>query len=152
MTLVGKSSDSGEALCATIFGGFILVVLCFDIFQSAWEKRVKAKIIDLAEIRKQEIEEQQRFYNSPEWKDLRRHVLRERPHVCELCGRRIYRENDVTVDHIKPRSKFPELDLDKSNLQVLCRRCNSSKGATYDESSMKLEATPEIPTGSSERA
>ena len=31
------------------------------------------------------------------------------------------------VDHVKPRSKFPELALDLSNLQVLCNLCNVAK-------------------------
>jgi len=59
--------------------------------------------------------------------------------MCQECGRRIRNDYDLTVDHIKPRSKFPEFSLDNSNLQVLCRRCNSAKAATYDESSMTPE-------------
>jgi 5-methylcytosine-specific restriction endonuclease McrA len=31
------------------------------------------------------------------------------------------------VDHILPRSKFPELELDIDNLQVLCEECNLAK-------------------------
>jgi 5-methylcytosine-specific restriction endonuclease McrA len=36
----------------------------------------------------------------------------------------------LTVDHIKPRSKYPALALVLSNLRVLCRRCNSSREPT----------------------
>jgi len=33
----------------------------------------------------------------------------------------------IHVDHIKPRSKFPELELVFDNLQVLCDDCNIGK-------------------------
>jgi len=33
------------------------------------------------------------------------------------------------VDHIKPKSKYPDLAYDKTNLQVLCEECNIGKGA-----------------------
>ena len=48
--------------------------------------------------------------------------------VCSECGLHIKNFLDVTVDHIQPRSKYPELALDIENLCVLCRRCNSQKG------------------------
>jgi 5-methylcytosine-specific restriction endonuclease McrA len=32
------------------------------------------------------------------------------------------------VDHIKPRSRFPHLELSLDNLQVLCAACNVGKG------------------------
>jgi 5-methylcytosine-specific restriction endonuclease McrA len=47
---------------------------------------------------------------------------------CRRCKLQIQDPNELTVDHIKPRSKYPGLALVLSNLQVLCRRCNSSKG------------------------
>jgi len=34
------------------------------------------------------------------------------------------------VDHIKPRSKYPLLELDISNMQVLCEQCNCSLKGT----------------------
>ncbi|MCA1806848.1 MAG: HNH endonuclease [Actinobacteria bacterium] len=33
----------------------------------------------------------------------------------------------LEVDHIRPRSHFPWLELELSNLQILCKPCNSSK-------------------------
>ena len=89
-------------------------------------------MIELAEKRKIELEEQARFYNSAEWRNLRQQVIKEQPSICAVCGEKITKKSDLTVDHIKPRSKFPELSLEKSNLQVLCRSCNSAKGADYD--------------------
>jgi 5-methylcytosine-specific restriction endonuclease McrA len=33
----------------------------------------------------------------------------------------------IHIDHIKPRSKYPELELEFDNLQVLCATCNVKK-------------------------
>ncbi len=40
------------------------------------------------------------------------------------------------VDHIKPRSKYPDLALDINNLQILCESCNLGKGA-WDETDFR---------------
>lgn len=64
------------------------------------------------------------FYNSTDWKNIRNEVLRTNINRCVICEK----TKDLTVDHIKPRSKFPELAIDISNTQILCRSCNSSKG------------------------
>ncbi len=90
---------------------------------------VQALTVELAKQRKEQIEETERFYGSPEWNALRQLVVDEQGRTCNYCGRIIKRKANVTVDHILPRSKHPELALTRSNLQVLCRRCNSRKGA-----------------------
>lgn len=66
------------------------------------------------------------FYRTPEWRSLRYQVLRKYGRRCMCCGST---EGQMQVDHIKPRSKFPHLQLNLSNLQVLCRPCNMGKGA-----------------------
>lgn len=69
------------------------------------------------------------FFNSNTWQRLRFEVLAEADGCCTLCGRS-YREHGIAleVDHIKPRSRFPNLALDKDNLQVMCFDCNRGKG------------------------
>jgi 5-methylcytosine-specific restriction endonuclease McrA len=89
---------------------------------------VQAHLEELARARQQEIEATRTFYASPEWRILREQVITEQGRRCRQCKRLITDDFELTVDHIKPRSKFPELALDKSNLRVLCRQCNSSKG------------------------
>jgi hypothetical protein len=69
------------------------------------------------------------FYESREWQRLRYDILRRSRGCCELCGVRSGPHVILQVDHIKPRSKHPELALEPSNLQVLCRTCNMGKGA-----------------------
>lgn len=68
------------------------------------------------------------FFDSGTWQRLRFEVLAESNGCCDLCGQS-YREHGISleVDHIKPRSRFPKLALDKDNLQVLCKACNRGK-------------------------
>ncbi len=68
------------------------------------------------------------FYTTPEWRRLRYSVLRASDGRCECCGARPSPSKPLHVDHIKPRSRFPELALVRSNLQVLCEDCNLGKG------------------------
>lgn len=64
------------------------------------------------------------FYQTREWMELRYTTLRRYGARCMCCN--------VTgvvmhVDHIRPRSRFPELELDPENTQVLCAACNIGK-------------------------
>ncbi len=76
------------------------------------------------------------FYLTKAWRDLRYEVLKEcaakyqdRKPRCEMCGQKAG-ERPLEVDHKKPRSMFPHLELVKENLQVLCHPCNQGKGAS----------------------
>jgi 5-methylcytosine-specific restriction endonuclease McrA len=64
------------------------------------------------------------FYLSKRWRSVRARILKLFGNKCMKCGS----ENHISVDHILPRSKYPHLELDVTNLQVLCRSCNSQKG------------------------
>lgn len=67
------------------------------------------------------------FYDTPEWQRLRYKTLVKFDGTCCACNCRLIRGR-MHVDHIKPRSKYPELELDPNNLQVLCEDCNYGKG------------------------
>ena len=71
------------------------------------------------------------FYMTDVWRKLRYRVIRKYKGICMACGSS-YKEHGVRihVDHIKPRSRYPELALDFNNLQVLCENCNLGKGVT----------------------
>lgn len=73
------------------------------------------------------------FYDTDEWRAVRFEALRLSDGRCCLCGRS-KRDHGVVlhVDHIKPRSKFPELALTLANLQVLCEDCNLGKSNRDD--------------------
>lgn len=92
-------------------------------------EQVRSKVLALAEERQRQIEDRRMFYASPEWKLLRDQIIREQGRVCSHCGMQIKKDEDITIDHKHPRSKHPELALRPDNLRVLCRRCNSQKGA-----------------------
>jgi hypothetical protein len=59
--------------------------------------------------------------------ELKKSVLLKYKFQCAECGEKDGRK--LSIDHIKPYSKGGREILD--NLQVLCRSCNSKKGAKY---------------------
>lgn len=73
------------------------------------------------------------FYSSREWLELRFRALRWYGFACLACGSSREDGAELHVDHIKPRSKHPELSLIFSNLQVLCKECNLGKSNKYDD-------------------
>lgn len=68
------------------------------------------------------------FYRSSAWRKLRYSILANSSNCCAACGARSSDGARLHVDHIKPRSKYPEFALDPNNLQVLCEDCNIGKG------------------------
>jgi hypothetical protein len=80
------------------------------------------------------------FLLSYEWRRLRMEVVKERGARCECCGASPRDGIVINVDHIKPRRKYPELALEKSNLQVLCDVCNHGKG-NWDETDWREPVT-----------
>lgn len=67
------------------------------------------------------------FYASNSWKQVRYQALVKHGGKCQACGATAKDNVKIHVDHIKPRSKYPELALDIDNLQVLCENCNIGK-------------------------
>lgn len=60
--------------------------------------------------------------NSRYWK---RQALTRDDYTCQICG---FREVEIMeVDHIKQKSKFPELTLVLDNLLTLCPNCHRRK-------------------------
>ncbi len=73
------------------------------------------------------------FYKSRAWRELRVDALKKYGRECCLCGATSGNGVVLHVDHIKPRSKYPELELELSNLQILCEDCNLGKSNRYEE-------------------
>ncbi len=78
------------------------------------------------------LKETEDFYKTSEWRELRYKTLRKFGFSCMACGRKPPTVV-LHVDHIKPRIKFPELQLDKDNLQVLCEDCNLGKRHVFQD-------------------
>lgn len=56
---------------------------------------------------------------------LKRQSLTRDDYTCQICG---MREPEImVVDHIKPKSIFPELKLCIDNLMTLCPNCHARK-------------------------
>lgn len=69
------------------------------------------------------------FYASNAWKQLRYLFLRNSEGRCSCCGISAAHGAVMHVDHIVPRWKSPDRELDITNLQCLCADCNKGKGA-----------------------
>ena len=67
------------------------------------------------------------FYKTREWRNVRYRALVKFGKKCQACGEI---GGYIHVDHIKPRSLYPQLELDITNLQVLCEACNIGKSNT----------------------
>jgi len=112
---------------------FTIMLVIDGVLQKPREERrhqIEAQVLASAEERQREIDERKAFYSSPEWKLLRAQIIQKHGATCADCGRRITHIVDITVDHKHPRSKHPELALTLDNLRVVCRQCNSRKGAS----------------------
>lgn len=72
------------------------------------------------------------FYSSRAWKILRYQAFERYGNRCACCGATPSDGLVMHVDHIKPRSKNPELALDIENLQILCEDCNVGKINQWD--------------------
>jgi hypothetical protein len=77
---------------------------------------------------RQRIGTRERSHYQGQWPKIRRETIRRHiatyGYVCPTCPDADPDTNPLTVDHIRPRS------LDEG-VAVLCRRCNSRKGAKH---------------------
>lgn len=62
--------------------------------------------------------------NFKEYQKFKIRLLEEYGNLCQCCGKHV----KLTIDHIFPKSLFPELGIKYDNLQLLCQPCNSDKG------------------------
>lgn len=73
------------------------------------------------------------LHTIPDWPELRDKAIDTYGAKCMCCGS----IKEIHVDHIKPRSIYPELTLCFDNLQVLCRYCNFKKGLSETDYRVK---------------
>ncbi len=70
----------------------------------------------------------EKFYKSDDWLNLRFQALQKLGNKCVSCGATPQQGAVLHVDHIRPRSIYPELAFKIENLQILCLHCNFGKG------------------------
>lgn len=73
-------------------------------------------------------QESQSFYKSKAWRTLRDAYISEHP-LCVRCLAYGRLRTGKIVDHKRPRSERPELELEWGNLQTLCHGCHNTKTA-----------------------
>ena len=66
------------------------------------------------------------------WMAVRYQALKAGNGKCCLCGLGAHDGVKLHVDHIKPKSIYPELMYEVDNLQVLCEGCNMGKSNLDD--------------------
>ena len=60
------------------------------------------------------------FYDTPQWKAVRRLVLMRDGYRCTVCGCTVRGKGNARVDHIRSIHDRPDLGLVLSNLRTLC--------------------------------
>lgn len=90
--------------------------------------------------RRKELRVGESFFTSKAWRGLRYKALVKFGARCQCCGISGADGAVMHVDHIKPRSKYPDLALELSNLQVLCADCNIGKSNRDQTDWRPLEA------------
>lgn len=68
--------------------------------------------------------EQNQFYHTKQWKDMREIVLNHDYHLCQYCkALGIVKEGNV-IDHVLPVERFPDHMKDLKNLVTCCQDCH----------------------------
>lgn len=109
------------------FGDYILL-------KKDLTKRSESKILE--KIREKDPKRyEQMIFNISFLKKMRKKHKRLHCVYCNKKNLKIYefhehakRSNMATADHYLPRSLYPELALDETNLRVCCDSCNNKKG------------------------
>lgn len=70
------------------------------------------------------------------------HLLREQHNVCCFCGKVITKE-EVSVEHMSPKSKFPNLTFDYTNLFASCKGGNPKVKRINPEEEFSLKELAE---------
>lgn len=82
--------------------------------------------INIKKVEKKKLNELVSITNQ-RWLKLRYQAFLRYGRKCCLCGS----NDNLQVDHIKPKSKYPNLVYDIENLQILCKACNFGKSNKY---------------------
>jgi len=92
------------------------------------------------------LEESLKFYESIEWKELRKEYKKEffsdnklKYFECNYCEENVSKNRTLNIDHIRPIRTHWHLRLDKNNLQILCQDCNKFKGSKQHLEDLKDE-------------
>jgi len=65
-----------------------------------------------------------KFFESRQWISIKSAMYAIFSKECMKCKKT---KVILNIDHVKPRHKYPSLELDIYNCQILCRECNLEK-------------------------
>ncbi|HDR7585519.1 hypothetical protein BW899_06695 [Bacillus mycoides] len=88
------------------------------------------------------------FYTKKPWRNLREQIIERDGGYCQRCLHKygIINSANLEVHHIKPRSKYPELQYEISNLVTVCKTCNlqlGTNGVDWDRNNeIKIDIEP----------
>ena len=103
-----------------------------DIHPHQQLKKIFKIVKSKSDCRTSKIKTKKDFYSSRAWRILRYQAFEKYGNRCQCCGAMPSDGITLHVDHIKPRSKHPDLELDLNNLQILCEDCNAGKINQWD--------------------
>jgi 5-methylcytosine-specific restriction endonuclease McrA len=84
-----------------------------------------------------------RRYAHAEVKDA---VIRDANGKCIYCESKILHVSHGDVEHIKPKSVYPDLTYSWGNLGLVCSKCNNAKRDQYDEATPPINPFEEEPS------
>lgn len=64
---------------------------------------------------------------------------------CMYCESKITHVYFGDIEHIKPKSKYPELEFEWTNLGFVCAKCNNAKHDKYDDATPYINPYKENP-------
>jgi hypothetical protein len=79
------------------------------------------------------------YTNHEGYRPFLRIDFRERCAYCERTEAFLRGQDFFTVDHFRPKSKFPDLALHYPNLYYACGKCNQHKGSTWPSEKLQKD-------------
>jgi len=102
--------------------------------ENKWTKNLMEQI-DKEVLYKNVDEKHKNLYRQVDIKDA---VILETNAKCAYCESKILHINYGDIEHIKPKSKFPESSFNWDNLTLACTICNNNKRTYWQEDNSKL--------------
>jgi uncharacterized protein (TIGR02646 family) len=78
------------------------------------------------------------------YKDIKNQLMDKFHGHCAYCGKKLHSNIDANIEHFKPKSIYPELEFEWSNLLLSCRECNVIKSNKFpiDENGSSILLNP----------
>lgn len=79
--------------------------------------------------------------------EVKSSLIKETNGKCMYCESKVDHVAYLHIDHIKPKSRAPELTFEYSNMGVACPVCNQEKSNKYDENNPIVNPYIDDPNG-----